>query len=109
MGVTSRPLFRMGNAASPRMDHVRAIDVEVELRAGVMWVRAGTGGVSTFDAVGRMRGSWWRLKEGYDYGSLLLVWNDHGSHWSWGPADDMPFEQYRASLAAAGLAFRRLA
>lgn len=106
MARTSVDLFRMGNATSARLDHVRPIDVHQFLSNGVIWVKAGTGGVSTFDRIASVPGRWWKLSAGYDYGGLLLVWNDHGHHWAWEPAVDMTLSQYTGLLATANLAFR---
>jgi hypothetical protein len=66
---------------------------------------AGTGGISTFDRPGTRAGRWWVLRAGYDYGNLLLVWNDHAHHWSWEPAQDMALATYQGLLAQAYLAF----
>ena len=97
----------MGNAAGARLDHVRPIDVEHFDVAGTIWVRAATGGVSTFDAPDGRRGRWWRLDAGYAYDErLLLIWNDHGHHWSWEPCIDMPLSDYRSLLGQANAAFR---
>ena len=106
MAATRIDLYRIGNASGPRLDHVRERDIVHVVRQGVTWVRAGTGGVSTFDTPGPLRGRWWVLSAGYDYGPLLIVWNDHGSHWSWEPARDMPLTEYRTLLGAANGAFR---
>jgi hypothetical protein len=103
---TTVDLYRMGNATSARLDHVRPDDIAHFTSDGVVWVRAGTGGVSTFDATEKRRGRWWWLAAGYEDGPRLLVWNDHGGHWSWEPVHDMPLDDYRVELAAANLAFR---
>ncbi len=106
MGRTTCDLYRMGNATSARLDHVRPIDVEHTVVAGVDWVRAGTGGVSTFSVPAPGKGRWWKLAAGYDYGTLLLVWNDVGNHWSWEPSIDMPLSDYRSLLDTANRHFR---
>ncbi|MER2251646.1 hypothetical protein ABS772_17150 [Methylorubrum podarium] len=96
----------MGNAAGARLDHVRPVDLAHFHVGGVVWVRAGTGGISTFANPRQDRGRWWRLPAGYDYGPLLLVENDHGDHWSWEPGVDMPLSDYRSLLMQANLRFR---
>jgi len=91
---------------SARLDHVRPVDVNHYTVSGQVWVRAGTGGISTFDCMCTSSGRWWHLPAGHDYGPLLLVWNDHGSHWSWEPAQDMSLTDYRALLSKSNAEFR---
>ncbi len=105
--ITACDLHRLGNATSARLDHVRPKDIEHFQYEGAAWVRFGSGGVSTF-AVQRppAAGQWWTLPAGYDYGGLLIVWNDHGQHWSWEPAADMALSAYKSLLGKANLEFR---
>ena len=91
------------------MDNVRrGKDIEVYDVRGETWVRAGTGGISTSDMPSQLRGTWWRLDAGYDHGELLLVWNDHGHHWSWEPSADMSLVTFKAALRATHAAFTRV-
>lgn len=83
------------------MDHVRSKDVDTFTLGGETWVRAGTGGISTSEVPGPLAGRWWRLDAGYDYGVLLLVWNDHDHHWSWEPSRDMRLLDFRTALKAS--------
>lgn len=106
MGLTAVDLYRKGNATSARLDHVRPKDIYHFDVHSVQWVRAGTGGISTYDAPSPDQGRWWRLAAGYDYGPLLMVWNDDGNHWSWEPLADMPLSDYRALLDLANRVFR---
>ena len=69
---------------------------------------AGTGGVSTSETRGVIEGRWWRLNAGFDYGDLLLVWNDHGRHWSWEPIRDMLLADFRMALRATHAGFFRV-
>ena len=109
MAATSVDLFRARNAGGPRLDHIRRNrDVEAFQRNGVEWVRAGAGGVSTFTSPKPWGGIWWRLPAGTVYDDLLLVYNDHGDHWVWEPAQDMEFDRYIALLAALNPEFRRV-
>ena len=109
MPSTTVKLFRLGNRDTPRMDKVRpGKDVQVYDSGGVPWVRAGTGGVSTSEVPGRLSGTWWSLDGGYDYGSVLLVWNDHDRHWSWEPESDMPLADFVAALLATHPSFARV-
>lgn len=91
-------LYRLGNASDPKMDNVRPKDIDTFDVNGETWVRAGTGGISTSQSPGPIKGKWWRLEAGYDYGVLLLVWNDHADHWSWEPAKDMRLLDFKDAL-----------
>ena len=108
MPLTPLDLFRTGNAHGPRMDRVRPVDIQIAAVTGVDWVFAGTGGISTFATRGRLSGQWWKLGAGFDYGSLLLVWNDHGGHWLWEPIRDMLLDDFRSALCATHVGFVRV-
>ena len=108
MAITATTLFRMGNAGSPMMDKVRQKDIVHYLVSGVTWVQAGTGGVSTSAVRAPYAGRWWRLDPGYDYGRLILVYNDWGRHWSWQPISDMPLDDYKTELRASHGSFVRI-
>jgi len=106
MGTTPVDLYRRGNATSPRMDHVRSIDVTSFTRNGVEWVAARSGGISAFASSSPPgRGRIWHLPAGGRYSDELVLNNDHGAHWSWEPAQDMELTRYRALLAAVGRNF----
>jgi hypothetical protein len=99
MPETTTDLYRRGNASSPRLDHVRVgKDILAFERDGVLWVTAGTGGVSTFAHPG-VGLHWWRIPRGYTYPERLRVVNDHGDHYLWEPRADMPLTAYVALLA----------
>jgi hypothetical protein len=109
MAATALDLYRMGNAAGARLDHVRpGRDVHVFERDGAEWVEGRSGGVSTFSRMGVQPAIWWRLPVGSSFDEVRLVlWNDHGQHWSWEPARDMPLSEYREALATANAQFVR--
>ena len=77
---------------------MRPKDIDIYDLDGAMWVRAGTGGISTSASAGPLRGAWWRLEAGYDHSALLVVWNDYDDHWSWEPAEDMTLSAFQAAL-----------
>jgi hypothetical protein len=88
------------------MDHVRPIDVMIFIWNGVAWVAGRSGGISTFgSAMLPGQGKIWRLPAGTAYSDELILNNDHGSHWSWEPAQDMELSRYRALLAVLGRNF----
>jgi hypothetical protein len=114
MGITAINLYRMGNANSPKMDDVRIgipnqhIDAITDL-SGLVWVVAGTGGVSTWDTPNPgLRGRTWLIPSGIAYSDRLRVWNDSPGHWLWEPVRDMLLADFQADLAAINAAARAL-
>ena len=108
MPETPTDLYRRGSASSPRLDHVRVgKDVEAFERDSMLWVRARSGGVSTFSRPGFGQ-HWWRLPQGYIYPDTVDVVNDYGHHYSWEPNVDMPLAKYVALLAAVHPHFIRV-
>jgi hypothetical protein len=101
MQKTLVPLYRMGNASSPRMDHVRSQDVEVYENNGELWVVERSGGISTFSVQGLGK-NWWLLAVGTEVPTELFLINDYGNHWSWEPNCTMPIEDYKSALRRIG-------
>lgn len=87
------------------MDHVRPRDVDRVDNNGATWVLAGSGGISTNEIPGPLAGHRWGLEAGYDYGDLLLVWNDHDRHWSWESSKDMRLADFEVALRASHPSF----
>jgi hypothetical protein len=83
------------------------MDVTIYTNSGVDWVKATTGGISTYEKIDpTLNGRWWRLPKGSAYDDrVLAVVNDQGDHWSWEPVHDMPLASYRAALAAVNARF----
>lgn len=100
--ATQIDLFRSGNSGSAQMARVRLTgadpDVEVFLAAGDQWVRAGSGGVSTFETPQNWRGPTWILHAGSDIPDELVIRNDVPGHWMWEPSRDMLLADYVAAL-----------
>jgi hypothetical protein len=111
MGVTPTDLYRIGDATGPGLDRLRAgLDVVTFLNGSDVWVK-GTplGGASTTAKPWRLRSRtsrWWHLPVGSSYAPDLVVRNDHGSHWLWEPAADMPWSQFVSLLDATNADFR---
>jgi hypothetical protein len=100
MAATAIELFRAGNKSGPKFDHIRS-HVVVQSRNGVDWVIGRSGGASTQQAPGGLRGTWYALPANTTYDdAILYVWNDYPGHWSWEPRHDMPLSDYVAALAA---------
>jgi len=104
---TTTDLYRLGNASSPKMDNVRDNDIKSYTVDGVQWVRAGTGGISTFSDRPSGRNCW-LLVSGSPIPVDLTVINDHGDHWSWAPRFDMTLDDYKNELNEAAKNFRPL-
>ncbi len=101
-------LYRVGNAAGPRMDRVRPIDIAVVQQHGVDWVHPLSGGVSTYEYRFRPAGAWWLIPRGTLFSDRLVVRNDHGSHWVWEPAQSMELREYLRLLAHLNAEFARV-
>ncbi len=108
MGVLPIDLYRIGDTVGPGLDLIRVGYDVVTLPVppgGEAWVQAGTGGASTRAAIYRLRPAlavrsrWWRIPAGTVYPTTLNVFNDHGQHWVWEPAQDMPLADYVSALA----------
>lgn len=48
------------------------------------------------------------LSAGFDYPDELTVVNDHGNHFNWEPATDMPLASFVAMLATMEPSFRKV-
>lgn len=108
MPKTTTDLYRKGNASGPRLAHVRrGKDLVAFQKGGADWVSARSGGVSTFSTQGP-GANWWCLPAGSDYPDDLYVVNDHGNHYNWEPAVDMPLSAYLASLVSVEPKFRKV-
>jgi len=114
-GTTTVALYRLGNGSGPRLDAVRSMktghakdDVVVFGKDGKHWVKAGSGGISTFSTAQRKKDEW-VLNRGASYPETLKLVNDHGSHWSWEPSADMPLDDYKTALHAVGAHFKKAA
>ena len=98
-------LYRSGNAASPRFDHVRDKDI-VKFKdpsTGLTKVKGLSGGISTFTAP-RPEGNWWWIKAGTVVPSSLVVTRDHTdpktniTHYTIRPATDLLLTEYVAQM-----------
>jgi len=95
----------MGNASGPKMENVRIIPPNHDIDTftdsnGMVWVKAATGGVSTWEApVTGLKGKSWEIPAGTPYSDELRVWSDQAGHWSWEPMRDMSLSQFTRLLA----------
>lgn len=110
--ATHTDLYRSGNAGSAQLSRLRLnianSDVETYRIGAEVWVRAGTGGVSTFDRPQAWRGPTWRLPAGTDLPDELVLRSDISGHWTVEPARDMRLSEYEAALETLNARFVRL-
>jgi hypothetical protein len=96
-------LFRLGNATSPRLDHVRTKDVDIyQIEAGELMVRANRKGISllTERRLSTFVGGWiWKLPKGTELPAGLILRQDRPDHYMLCPASDMNVNEYRELLA----------
>jgi hypothetical protein len=110
MGVTTVDLYRSGNASGPCMHKVRLaplpdVDHYTDVH-GHVWVKAGTGGISTFETPApNWRGKAWRLRAGATHPASLRVWSDSPGHWLWEPANDMRLSDFCRDLESMNALF----
>lgn len=97
-------LYRNGNAAGPRINHVRCgHDIVCYMNKSVQWVQAGTGGISVY-AARDPRKYWWSLPAGSEipYGLVLVPDPAIPGHYFWEPATDMSMARYQQLLLKIG-------
>lgn len=78
-------LWRLGTKISPRLDKPRipprdgSVDIQTFEFGGTTWVKAGTGGISTFDKINlRLNGDhWWKIPAGTEIPAGLKVTKNH--------------------------------
>ncbi|WP_309745345.1 MULTISPECIES: hypothetical protein [unclassified Chamaesiphon] len=107
MRRTPVDLYRMGNAVSARLEHIRAKDIDLYEDGDKIWVAANSGGISTFSVRGNGR-NWWKLDREAEIPSELRVVNDYGDHWLWEPSYSMPLDEYRQALQSLGEQFYKI-
>lgn len=105
-------LWRLGTKNSPRLDKPRvppragSVDIKTYDRGGEIWVKAGTGGISTFDKINlRLNGEhWWRIPSGTQIPLGLKVTKNHTdrtlgiTHYRIEPRNDMPLSRFVSLL-----------
>jgi hypothetical protein len=88
-------LYRSGNAGGPRIDHVReGKDITPDANGDVHPLQ---GGVSSF-AIRKTAPKWWKFPANTAAPAGIAIRNDHGSHWSWEPAQVMPLGNFINAL-----------
>lgn len=76
MRKTPVDLYRMGNVASPRLEHIRAKDIQIYENEGEVWVAANTGAFQhlQFGGMAKTGGNWIKeLKFLMRFGWLMIM------------------------------------
>lgn len=107
MAKTAIDLYRKGNASSPRMDNVRAQDVDTYEKDGQTWVKADSGEISTL-AILRPGKNRWKLNQGTEIPRELRLVNENANHWLLEPSYNMPMELYQKALRSLGELFYKV-
>jgi len=106
MPETPVPLYRQGNANSPRMDNVRDRDVDIYDYSGEKWVETFSNGISTFESP-KLGRNWWRIDAGIQIPDSIILINDKNDHWGWRPAYTMRLLEYQELLKQKSIHFVR--
>lgn len=114
MAKTLIPLYRQGNANSPRMDNVRPNkDIATYDDNDRVWVMTtladgrSPGGISTFATQGVGK-NWWILEPDTEIPQELKLVKDRDNHWLWQPSSTMPMDQYKSALRQIGASFHKV-
>jgi len=105
-------VYRLGNSDSPRLDHVRARDVDTILVNGIVVVVANGKGVSVFDLEAithaPFNGWVWKLSATTPLPTGLKLVNDKPNHYCIAPAVNMPVDKYKGLLEELALRATRV-
>ncbi len=100
--IVPKDLYRGGNASGPRLDNVRiGKDVfpndQGLIGPSYLGPQGEPPGISTFESPKGAK-NWWKLPGGTELPSGLSLINDHGDHWTLGPAWDMTEQTFKDLL-----------
>jgi len=105
-------IFRVGNATSPRLSHIRGGEVDVIEQNGVPVIIANGKGVSVYDAAGLKKvplSGWvWRFKINTPLPFGLKLVNDYEHHYCIAPTVTMPVDKYKGLLEELALRCERV-
>jgi hypothetical protein len=108
-------LYRLGNATSSRLDHVRSVDVDTYQQNGILMVRANGKGISvgTKEYLEKLHlsGWLWKIPTTTTLPAHLLLNPDLNpakqGHFFLCPDSDMTMDRYRALLSELALRCER--
>jgi hypothetical protein len=99
-GTIAVDLFRSGNSTNARMDNVRITDIEQITIGGIIYVKAGNGGISTSTSATGVSPTVWKIAKGTSYPDTITVFNDKPGHWAWRPTSQMTLDSFTALMAS---------
>lgn len=105
-------IFRIGNADSSKLTHVRARDVNTALVNGINIVVANGKGISVFDKIGinesPMNGWVWKFPPNCSLPIGLKFVQDKPHHFCIAPTQNMPVDKYKGLLEEMALKAQRV-
>lgn len=110
--ILPEELFRLGNASTPKLTHVRARDVDVTNINGITVVIANGKGISVYDRSGidqsPMSGWVWKFPPNTRVPVGLKLVGDKPHHFCIAPAQNMPVDKYKGLLEEMALKASRV-
>jgi hypothetical protein len=96
-------LYRVGNSGGPRMDHIRADEIDVVELNGVRFIQANNRGISVFTETGIRQGvvsGWaWKISKTAVLSPELKLHQDRPEHFMLCPIRQMPLDEYKGHIA----------
>jgi hypothetical protein len=110
--IVPEDVFRLGNADSPRLTHIRSQDVNTISINGITVVIANGKGVSLFDKEGinesPMSGWIWKIDASTQLPIGLLLVKDKPHHYCISPTQNMPVDKFKGLLEEFALRAERV-
>ena len=110
--VVPEDVFRLGNADSPRLDHIRGRDVDTTTIDDVLMVVANGKGISVFDREGirlaPFTGWVWKVAATTTLPPGLKLVQDKAHHFCIAPVSNMPLARYKSLLEQLALSAHRV-
>lgn len=105
-------IFRLGNANTPKLSHVRPRDVDTMQINGITVIIANGKGISVFDKEGinhsPMNGWVWRFPSNTQLPVGLRLVQDKPHHYCIAPNKNMPIDKYKGLLEEMALKASRV-
>ena len=105
-------IFRLGNANTPKLSHVRPRDVDTIQINGITVIVANGKGISVFDKEGinqsPMNGWVWRFRPNTQPPLGLRLVQDKPHHYCIAPNQNMPIDKYKGLLEEMALKASRV-
>jgi hypothetical protein len=108
--LSQEDLYRFGNSTSPRLDHLRAHDVDLYELDGIAHVRANGKGISLItEREAASKPGWlWLIPRNTPMPSGLALNPDRPGHFSLCPVSDMTIDRFCALLSELAVLSQRM-